>query len=353
MELKLKDKSTITIEKGCFDSAGDIFVSAFGVKKALVVTDTNVAPLYADRLLCNLEKAGVNATLHVVTAGEEYKTLDTVSGMYTAMARAGITRDDIIVALGGGVVGDMAGFAGATYLRGIKVMQIPTTLLAQVDSSVGGKCGVDLSEGKNLVGAFHQPERVLIDPNLLASLPKQTLCDGMAEVIKYGVLFDESLFNDCALRRYGDDLTDIIGKCVAFKRDVVEKDEHDTSLRMCLNLGHTVGHAIEKCGGYSTYSHGQAVAMGMVSASLLGEKAGITKAGTADAVRKVLTAWNLPVDMPYPVCDLIPYMLRDKKTVGSDINFIFPTKIGEFSITKMPSGELATLLGNVYGQEGK
>ncbi len=353
MELKLKDKSTITIEKGCFDLAGEIFVSSFGVKKAFVVTDTNVSPLYADRLLRNLENSGVKATLHVVSAGEEYKTLDTVAKMYPAMAQAGITRDDIIVALGGGVVGDMAGFAGATYLRGIKVMQIPTTLLAQVDSSVGGKCGVDLSEGKNLVGAFHQPERVLIDPNLLATLPKQTLCDGMAEVIKYGVLFDETLFNDCASRRYGDDLTDIIGKCVAFKRDVVEKDEHDTSLRMCLNLGHTIGHAVEKCGGYSAYSHGQAVAIGMVVASRLGESAGITKSGTAEHLAKVLNGWNLPTKMPYPVADLIPYIFRDKKTVGSDINFIFPTKIGEFSITKMPSDDLATLLGNVYGQEAQ
>jgi len=351
MELTLKNKSTIYIDRGVFDTAGAKFAAHFGCKKAFVVTDSTVAPLYADRLVASLAAAGIESDIHVIPAGEEHKTLATVAEMYPKMSQFGITRTDAAIALGGGVVGDMTGFAGATYLRGIRVMQIPTTLLAQVDSSVGGKCGVDLPEGKNLVGAFHQPEVVLIDPNLLDSLPQQTFCDGMAEVIKYGAIFDRDLFDLCAARSYGDDMTDVIGRCIAWKRDVVTQDELDTGLRMTLNFGHTFGHAIEKCGAYSAYTHGQGVSMGMVIAARLGEQLGITEKGSADALEACLKRWHLPTQLPYAIDDLKPYIAKDKKTAGASINVILLGKLGKYETLRLGVTELYELLDEGYKKE--
>ena len=351
MELTLKDKSTIYIDRGVFASAGEKFVSHFGCKKAFIVTDSTVAPLYADKLTASLASVGVESVVHIIPAGEAYKTLATVSEIYPAMVRFGITRSDAAIALGGGVIGDMTGFAAATYLRGIPVMQIPTTLLAQVDSSVGGKCGVDLPEGKNLVGAFHQPEVALIDPDLLNSLPRQTYCDGMAEVIKYGAIFDCDLFDLCAARQYGDDMTDIIGRCIAWKRDIVAQDELDTGLRMTLNFGHTVGHAIEKCGGYSAYTHGQGVAIGMVMAAEIGEDLGITEAGCASRLQNCLAKWQLPTDCPYAIDELLPYIARDKKAAGSSINVILLNKLGKYETLRLGVSELSDILKRRYGQE--
>ncbi len=352
MELTVKGKSTIYIDRGVFAAAGEQYVSHFKKsKKTVIVTDSNVAPLYAQRLQRNLADAGIESTLHVIPAGEEFKTLETVSHIYPVLSAAGLTRTDAIVALGGGVIGDMTGFAGATYLRGIPVMQIPTTLLAQVDSSVGGKCGVDLPEGKNLVGAFHQPEVVLIDPDLLATLPRQTYCDGMAEVIKYGLICDRDLFDVCGTRRYGDDMTDVIGRCIAHKRDVVVEDELDTGLRMCLNFGHTIGHAIEKCGGYETYTHGQGVAMGMVAAARLGEHMGITPSGTTEVILDCLTRWELPTALPYDVAQLLPYMTKDKKATGKAINVVLLQEIGQFALVPMDMGELSDVMQTVFGRK--
>ena len=351
MELTLKDKSTICIDRGVFSSAGEKFVSHFGCKKAFVVTDSTVAPLYADQLAASLASVGVDSYVHIIPAGEEYKTLASVAELYPAMAKFGITRADAAIALGGGVVGDMTGFAAATYLRGIRVMQIPTTLLAQVDSSVGGKCGVDLPEGKNLVGAFHQPQAVLIDPDLLGSLPRQTYCDGMAEVIKYGAIFDRNLFDLCASRVYGDDMTDVISRCIAWKRDIVAQDELDTGLRMTLNFGHTFGHAIEKCGGYSTYTHGQGVAVGMVMAAKVGAYLGITEPGTAHTLEACLTRWHLPTNCPYAIDEMLPYIARDKKTAGSSINVILLQTLGKYETLRLGVSELSDILRNMYRQE--
>ena len=281
---------TIRIERGALDQLGAYCASLFAPgKKAVVITDTHVAPLYLERVSTSLRNAGFDVTSCAFPAGEPSKRLSTIEGSYGHMAQAHITRSDFAVALGGGVTGDMAGFAAASYLRGIPFVQVPTTLLSQVDSSVGGKTGVDLPQGKNLVGAFWQPSFVLIDPDTLNTLSPHFFADGMGEVIKYGCIKSRALFD---LLIETEDITsimeDVIYRCVDIKRDVVERDEFDTGERALLNFGHTFGHALEKLHQYQGLSHGAAVGIGMVMMARLGEKAGFTAPGTADKIAAAL-----------------------------------------------------------------
>ena len=235
--------SEIHIETGLLDRAGAVILETFSPNRVHIVSDSTVAPLYLEKLE---KQFSLPVTHTVIPAGEEHKQLSTVEGIYHDLLAAGMTRKDLIIALGGGVVGDITGFAAATFLRGVSLCQIPTTLLAQVDSSVGGKTGVDLPEGKNLVGAFYQPRLVLIDPNVLASLPDSTFADGMAEVVKYGYISNKEILTMVSQPDYKANIESIIYECVKIKRDVVAIDEHDTGLRMILNFGHTIGHAAEK-----------------------------------------------------------------------------------------------------------
>lgn len=329
----------IFIERGIIDSCGEYISRLTRAEKAVVVTDANVAPHYQWRVLNSLAQHNIRANTFIFQAGEESKRLETIAGIYKTLADFEITRKDIIIALGGGVCGDMAGFAAATYLRGIDFVQIPTSLLAQVDSSVGGKTGVDLPQGKNLVGAFHQPAAVLIDPDTLKTLPDKFIADGMGEVIKYGCIKDAAFFelleNDKDLK-----VEDIIETCVSIKRDVVSRDEREAGERMLLNFGHTLGHAIEKLDGFSGITHGMAVAAGMVIMAQTGERRGMTEPGTADRIAALCEKFKLPTTFAATYEQLAKAARGDKKTSGSNINLVMLKRIGESFIKTIPLDEL-------------
>lgn len=336
---------TIRIERGALDQLGAYCASLFAPgKKAVVITDTHVAPLYLERISTSLRNAGFDVTSCAFPAGEPSKRLSTIEGIYGHMAQAHITRSDFAVALGGGVTGDMAGFAAASYLRGIPFVQVPTTLLSQVDSSVGGKTGVDLPQGKNLVGAFWQPSFVLIDPDTLNTLSPHFFADGMGEVIKYGCIKSRALFD---LLIETEDITsimeDVIYRCVDIKRDVVERDEFDTGERALLNFGHTFGHALEKLHQYQGLSHGAAVGIGMVMMARLGEKVGFTAPGTADKIAAALEKYHLPVHSDLPLSQIVEATASDKKSTGSSINLVLLKDIGESFVHKVARSDLAAL----------
>ncbi len=336
---------TIRIERGALDQLGAYCASLFAPgKKAVVITDTHVAPLYLERVSTSLRNAGFDVTSCAFPAGEPSKRLSTIEGIYGHMAQAHLTRSDFAVALGGGVTGDMAGFAAASYLRGIPFVQVPTTLLSQVDSSVGGKTGVDLPQGKNLVGAFWQPSLVLIDPDTLNTLSPQWFADGMGEVIKYGCIHSRALFD---LLLETEDITsimeDVLYRCVDIKRDVVEHDEFDTGERALLNFGHTFGHALEKLHQYQGLSHGAAVGIGMVMMARLGEKAGFTAPGTADKIAAALEKYHLPVHSDLPLSQIVEATASDKKSTGSSINLVLLKDIGESFVHKVARSDLAAL----------
>lgn len=318
----------IYIERGIIKHCGEYIKQISNAQKVMVITDSNVAPNYQWCVLNSLESEGYAVKTHIFKAGEESKNLTSISQMYKALADFKMTRKDIILALGGGVTGDMAGFAAATYLRGIDFIQVPTSLLAQVDSSVGGKTGVDLEEGKNLVGAFHQPRAVLIDPNTLNTLPDTYVCDGMAEIIKYGCIKDADFFNNLATVDALDHIEEVIEKCVTIKRDVVSRDEFEKGERILLNFGHTIGHAIEKHYNYNGISHGMAVAIGMVMMSKSGEKAGLTEIGTSEKIADICLKYGLPTSDETNIEELAEYAKNDKKSVGNSINVVLLKKIG-------------------------
>ena len=319
----------IYIERGAIDLAGETAKRLSSAKKVTVISDTNVAPLYLGKIEKSLKDSGFEVFSHIFKAGESSKTLDTISEIYTDLSSFGMTRKDIIVALGGGVCGDMAGFAAATYLRGIDFIQVPTSLLAQVDSSVGGKTGVDLPAGKNLVGAFHQPLAVLIDPDALATLPDKFVRDGMGEAIKYGCIKDSAFFEGLETENALDNIEDVIEICVSIKRDVVSRDEREAGERMLLNFGHTLGHSIEKLRGFSGITHGMAVAVGMVMIAQAGEKQGITEPGTADRIAALCRKYGLPTTESLSFKQIADSARSDKKTAGGAVNLVLLKKIGE------------------------
>lgn len=330
----------IFIERGILDNCGEYARKLSTAQKVTVITDSNVAPIYLSRVTISLEKAGFEVKSHVFEAGEESKTLTTVSEMYNTLADFKMTRKDLVLALGGGVTGDMAGFAAATYLRGINFIQVPTSLLSQVDSSVGGKTGVDLPHGKNLVGAFHQPVAVLIDPDTLKTLPDAFVCDGMAEVIKYGCIKDAEFFENLENTNALEHIEDVIEVCVSIKRDVVSRDEHEAGERMLLNFGHTLGHSIEKIYNFTGISHGMAVAIGMVLIARAGEKQGITEKGTTEKIAQLCLKYGLPIADSATFKDMAECAKGDKKTAGGGINLVLLTKIGDSFTKKISLDEL-------------
>lgn len=331
--------SDIYIGIGMFTQTAKRIAEKFRPTRIHVITDSNVAPLYL-RELCAEFPLEITST--IIPAGEEHKNLATVAGIYADLSAAEVTRSDLIIALGGGVVGDIAGFAAATYLRGIHICQIPTTLLAQVDSSVGGKTGVDLPQGKNLVGAFYQPELVIIDPNILSSLPERIFHDGMAEVIKYGCISNPDILDLISRPDFKNNMERIIYECVRIKRDIVQQDEHDTGLRMILNFGHTIGHAAEKAGNFTELSHGQAVAIGMVQAAKIGASIGETD--FTEQITAICKAHDLPTELPYPIEDIYTALLHDKKRTADFINFILIHRLGTADIHKIPLEQLHQLI---------
>ena len=301
-------------------------------QSALIVSDSHVYPLYGTQVAEQLEMAGLRCCeSFVFPAGEESKNGQVYLQLLNHLAKNQITRSDCIIALGGGVVGDLTGFAAATYLRGIDFIQIPTTLLAAVDSSVGGKTAIDLDAGKNLAGAFYQPSLVVCDTDTLSSLPTAVYLDGCAEVIKYAVLFDPFLFE--MLESCGPDFPaqEVITRCVSLKRDVVAEDEFDRGTRQLLNLGHTLGHGIE-AGSHFTVSHGQAVAIGMAMVAKAGEQYGITEAGLHRRLCTLLEKFRLPTKSPYDAQCIYTCALSDKKRSGDSVNLIIPERIGHCRI---------------------
>ncbi len=339
----------IAISRGILARCGEEIRKIYQGKEIAVVTDSNVGPLYAKTVLDSLKGAGFSVKSVSFPAGEQSKNMDALVQLYDGLLTPypfPMTRGGLIVALGGGVTGDMAGFAAATLFRGVPFVQIPTTLLSQVDSSVGGKVAVDLKQGKNLAGAFYQPKAVLIDPDTLNSLPDRVFFDGMAEVVKYGFIGDRGLLElleSCAGRKeLSEKIEEIIFRSCDQKRRVVEADEQDTGGRMVLNFGHTLGHAYEKLGNYSRYMHGEAVSCGMVSILKMGEAHGLTKPGAAKRAETLLARWGLPVKAEEIPANLLGETLAyDKKGSGGDITAVFCKEPGEALLHKMPRAEFA------------
>lgn len=323
-----KSLSEIYIENGLLSKVGELTKTVLKGKKIALISDTNVYPLYGENIKNQLENEGYKVFTYIFKAGEASKNTRELIKIVEFMAENELTREDGAVALGGGVCGDMVGFAASVFLRGIKFVQIPTSLLAQVDSSVGGKTAVDLPQGKNLCGAFHQPSLVIIDPDVLKTLSHHFFSDGMGEVIKYGCIKSASLFEKLESGDVKDNLTEIITECVSIKRQVVENDEKEHGERALLNFGHTCGHAIEKLWNFETVSHGEAVAIGMVMITRAGENLGITEKGTTDRLIKVLEKNDLKINDTHTDKEIISAMNGDKKRTGTGIKFVMINKIG-------------------------
>lgn len=336
----------IYVENGLLARLGP-FLAKYEGRRAAVITDENVGRLYGEAVLGAFESAGARAEIITVRPGEESKALSVLEGVYEAMIALGVRRGDIIAALGGGVVGDLAGFAAATFLRGVRYIQIPTTLLAQVDSSVGGKTAVNLVSGKNLVGAFYQPEAVFIDTGCLKTLPERELSCGAAEVIKYGAIKSRELFE--LLEKNGDilyNIEDTVLRCCKIKGDIVAADEFDKGERMLLNFGHTFGHAIEKQFGFGSWTHGEAVAAGMCIIARYCEGEGLCPGGSADRIARLCESFSLPTGAPGLRAD---FALNDKKSEGEDLNIVLLRQIGEAFYKKMPRDGLYNILALAGG----
>jgi 3-dehydroquinate synthase len=341
--VKLDKRSyNIVVRSGIVDDLGrailrNLKLASGSGRTAAVLINPKVENYYGDRIFSSLESAGFSVLPIVLVAGEAYKTLQTVRRIYTCLYEKAVDRRTLVVAVGGGVIGDVAGFVAATYLRGLDFIQVPTTLLAQVDSSVGGKVGVNFENAKNLVGAFYQPKLVLIDPNTLRSLPFRERRSGLAEIIKYGAIADEALYHRLEselpdiLRLRSNFLIEAIARSCQIKADIVSQDERDEGIRAILNFGHSVGHAMEAVTGYHVYRHGEAIAIGMVSACLIGEQMGITDKTVTESLVRVLKGAGFPVrfDERFYVNDVIRLLTLDKKAVNGAVRFVLLERLGQ------------------------
>ena len=344
VKVNLGDRS-YDIELGTgLDQAGAHLKELGLGRKMALVTNPTIKKIHGQRIVDSLKAAGFLVMSVEVPDGEQYKNLDWANAIYTALLTNGFDRKSALVAFGGGVIGDLTGFAAATFMRGVPFVQVPTTLLAMVDSSVGGKTGVNHPMGKNMIGAFYQPKKVLMDLGVLTTLPKEEFLSGMAEVIKYGVIRDPALFDYLDKNRKKilslepDVLTHIIKRSCEIKAEVVSKDEHEGGLRAILNFGHTVGHAIETAENY-TMRHGEAVAIGMVYASRLAHRTGLCVSSVPERVERLIKSYGLPADLTalsrqLSVTELMYTMQVDKKAEGGKVKFVLPKKIGEVVITK-------------------
>lgn len=334
---------SVIVGRGLLQEAGQRLKPYFKGKNLCIVSDDKVNALHGNTLAYSLEQAGYRVCRFVFPAGEASKNGNTYLDLLGFLAQQELSRSDGIVALGGGVTGDLAGFAAATYLRGISYAQIPTSLLAMVDSSVGGKTAIDLPQGKNLVGAFYQPKIVLCDVNLLDTLPQTAFLDGCAEIIKYGVIGNRPLFDHLVQQGPDFDREDVIARCVQQKADVVAQDETDNGLRQLLNLGHTVGHAIERCSNLA-WSHGCAVAAGMAIVARSAAKAGLCPMADAAAVQALLKQFDLPVQCAFTAAQLAAAALSDKKRRGESLTLVLPYGVGDTRLHLIRVVELEAFL---------
>ncbi len=340
-------KYAIAIGQKILPECGKLIKQVKGVCKAAVISDDKVFGIYGQTVCDSLEKEGYSVCCFAFPNGEKSKNLSTYANVLDFLAKEHVTRTDIIVALGGGVVGDLAGFCAATYLRGIEFVQIPTSLLAAVDSSVGGKTAVDLELGKNLVGAFHQPSIVICDTKCFETLDSLQVASGFAEVIKYGVMCDEKFFDMLEISADNPDMEKIVERCVSIKRDVVNKDEFDTGCRALLNLGHTLGHAVEKHSNFSL-THGAAVAIGMMMIARISEKCGFAKEDFSQRLKIVLEKYSLPTQYNISYDELFNIACADKKTSGKSITLVMPLKIGECVLEKMALEEFKEKISQTF-----
>lgn len=346
IHVNLKEKSyDIFIGENLLSNCGEIIKDVIAPCKAFIISDSNVAPLYLETVSNSLESVGFETTSHIFPFGEENKTIDTVITMVCDMADESISRTDCVFALGGGVTGDMAGFAAAMYMRGIKFVQLSTSLLSSIDSSVGGKTGCDLDNGKNLVGAFHQPKCVIIDTKTLETLSPKYLSDGMGEMIKYGVIKSESLFEKIMNNSFDEIKNEAINECVCIKRDIVENDEFEHGERKLLNFGHTLGHAIEKYYDFTGYSHGEAITIGMVLVAKAAANNCICDIEVAEKIIECANKYNLPTECDADMNEILKIVLNDKKRRGTKIDIIVPEKIGKASILTLKIDELNSFFG--------
>ncbi|MFV0313902.1 MAG: 3-dehydroquinate synthase [Anaerotignum sp.] len=343
VKVKTSTEYDILIGKGLLCEIGKEISKITNPCKVAIITDDKVDDLFSAVVTNSLTEAGFSYCKFIFPNGEGSKHIGTLGNILEFLGEEEITRQDIIIALGGGVVGDMAGFAAAIYQRGIAFIQVPTTFLAAVDSSVGGKTAIDLKVGKNMAGAFYQPKLVLCDIDTLASLPKGVFADGVAEVLKYGIIGDEKLFCKVESLEFMKDLEEIIEICVSMKRDIVMKDEFDHGERQLLNLGHTLGHAIEKLSGF-TISHGHAVAIGLSLISNVAEGRGVAKAGQTERIWQALAKNGLPTKCDFSAEEIAKGALVDKKRKGGTINFVFPEQIGKCCIQKVPVEDVLQLV---------
>ncbi|MBE7065608.1 MAG: 3-dehydroquinate synthase [Ruminococcaceae bacterium] len=340
----------VHIETGLFKCCGDLIKKACGGEKILIVSDDNVYPIYGKVLTDILEKAGYKVCSFVIEHGEKSKNITNLAGILSYLAQNEFTRSDCLCTLGGGVVGDLGALAAGMFNRGIKLAAIPTSLLAMVDSSVGGKTAIDLPEGKNLAGMFYQPDIVICDPAMLRTLPYEFMKDGFAEVIKYGVIKSESLFkklNDVDLKTFADEkekAEDIISECVAIKRDVVGEDEFDNGLRQILNFGHTIAHCIELLSNYEI-PHGTAVSIGMVSITKASAQKDICPESCYADLLKLTEKHGMATLLPFEKSEIFNAALHDKKRKGNSITLVLPLGIGECELRKIPVEEITEYIG--------
>ncbi|MEJ2486465.1 MAG: 3-dehydroquinate synthase, partial [Anaerolineales bacterium] len=325
----------VMVEEKGLDRLGEMLTTRGLGSRAMVVSDSNVAPLYLDRAVRSLQEAGIHAKTLVLPAGEAHKTLETVSFLWHGYLDAGLDRSSMVVALGGGVVGDLAGFASSTFMRGITWVNVPTTLLSMVDASIGGKTGFDLLEGKNLIGSFFSPALVLASLNTLDTLPEVEFKSGMAEAVKHGVIADPDLFEDCSvgIEKTMENPGPIVRQAMAVKIKIINQDPYEKNIRAALNLGHTIGHAVELVSGFKI-RHGEAVSIGMVAEAQLAERLSVAEKGLTATLVKVLEGLGLPVKIPgnLPRTEIIRAMKMDKKKAGKVVRFSLPVRIGEVSV---------------------
>lgn len=356
VRVKASREYDICIGSGLLDAAGALTAAVKGPCAVMLVSDSTVAPLYADRAAASYAAAGFAVHRFTFPAGEQSKNMAVLTQLLEALGSAGFTRGDLLAALGGGVTGDLTGFAAAVYQRGVDYVQLPTTLLAAVDSSVGGKTAVDLACGKNMAGCFWQPRLVICDTDAFATLPPAVFADGMAEVIKYGVILDKELFERLETAEPHAQTAAVVARCCELKKQVVERDERDTGCRALLNFGHTIGHAVEKVSGYGI-SHGSAVAIGMVAMTRAAETYGCAPAGLAQRVAALCARHGLPVAVALPVPALCDAARGDKKRDAAGITAVVPAALGAAVTRRLTAEELnawiaAGMGGETEGENG-
>ncbi|HWQ79836.1 MAG TPA: 3-dehydroquinate synthase [Anaerovoracaceae bacterium] len=342
-------KYPVIIESGLFRNIGKTLGEHFAGKKIALITDENIQKVYGDFLKKQLDASQCEWEIIAFPAGDTSKSFGTLTFIYKRLIDFQITRDDVIAALGGGVVGDISGFAAATFLRGVDFVQIPTTLIGQVDSSIGGKNAVNLPEGKNLVGSFYQPTYVYIDPDFVKTLSDYHFADGMAEIIKYACVADADLFSDLIRmksHREAKLIESIIYRCCLIKKQLIEQDEKDHGVRMLTNFGHTIGHAIENLDNHRIYGHGQAVAIGMQTITDHSEAMGLTGINTSAMLKEMLLEYGLPAELPQGIDKelLAQAAMKDKKRRGNKINLVLIEKIGKGYIYPIEKAELRNFI---------